>query len=205
MKKSKIVVLIIIGIFVLAGAIYYSSRPAFKIVLPQKKSIKSAERFQKEYAGVREDNGFVYKTPEEIIDILENGTGLVYLGFPECPWCQKYAELLDNMALENNFDEIYYLNIKEMRAENTEDYQKIVALLGDDLDKDEEGNPRIFVPELIAVAEGEIVGRDNTSALNTSEDGTPSEWWTEEKVAEWEAKIKIFIEKIEACNTVCNG
>ena len=42
------------------------------------------EKFAKEYDTVTSDNVFVYKDIDEIIKILEHGTGVVYLGFPEC-------------------------------------------------------------------------------------------------------------------------
>ena len=206
MKKNKILILIIIGIFVLAGAIYYSTQPAFKIPLPQvSKKLKDAEKFKEEYSEVSTQNKFVYKSLEEIIEILENGTGLIYFGFPECPWCQKYVVYLDEISREMDYDELYYFNIREARAENTTEYQKVVSLIGDSLDKDDEGNPRIFVPEVVAVKEGIIVGRDNTTSLNTKEDGTPEEWWQEERVEEIKEKLKDFIRELEFCETVCNG
>lgn len=62
-----------------------------------KSNVTDAQRFKKEYANVRDDNVFIYKSTEEIINILEHGTGIVYLGFPECPWCQAYVKFLDEV------------------------------------------------------------------------------------------------------------
>ena len=50
-----------------------------------------AKKFASEYP-VDKDNVFVYRTLEEINNILENGTGLIFLGFPECPWCRGYLQ-----------------------------------------------------------------------------------------------------------------
>ena len=40
-----------------------------------------AEKFAEEYTLVDKDNRFVYTEIDEIINILEEGTGIVYLGF----------------------------------------------------------------------------------------------------------------------------
>ena len=50
-------------------------------------------KFSKEYNSVTKENIFVYKTKEEILNILEHGTGIVYFGYPECPWCMAYVPL----------------------------------------------------------------------------------------------------------------
>ena len=53
-------------------------------------SNQDSKNFASEYTNVTEDNVFVYRNVDEIIKIMEHGTGVVYLGYPECPWCQAY-------------------------------------------------------------------------------------------------------------------
>ena len=96
-----------------------------------------ALKFKEEYSEVSDDNVFVYRDINEIIKILENGTGVVYLGFPECQWCQAYVVMLDEVAREEGLEKIYYFNILEDRKNNTEEYQKIVSILKDNLLFDE--------------------------------------------------------------------
>ena len=55
----------------------------------KKDKMSDAERFAKKY-NFTVNNVFVYRSLDEINKILENGTGVVYLGFPECPWCKGY-------------------------------------------------------------------------------------------------------------------
>ena len=121
-----------------------------------------SQKFSKEYTDVSEYNVFVYKDIDEIIKILEHGTGIVYLGFPECPWCQAYVPKLNEVADVEGLEKVYYYNIYNDRKENTEKYQKIVSILSDHLQYDEEGNKRIFVPAVIAVSDGKIVGFERT-------------------------------------------
>ena len=134
-----------------------------------------AIKFAQEYTEVGEDNIYVYRTYDEIIKILENGTGIILLGFPECPWCQRYAVYLNEVANELDFDKIYYYNILEDRKNNTEEYQNIVSIISEYLKYDEEGNKRIYVPSVIAINKGEIVGFDDETSIIT-EDITPDEY-----------------------------
>ncbi|HOV34825.1 MAG TPA: hypothetical protein PLS56_02435 [Candidatus Dojkabacteria bacterium] len=158
-----------------------------------------AKRFAEEYPGVGQDNMFVYKSIDEVIDILENGTGVVYLGFPECKWCQAYVKYLYAVAVEQNIDTIYYTNILADRKNNTEQYQKLVEILKDYLLKDEEGNPRIYVPDVTVVSNGEILGHDNeTSVITSADSGTPQEYWNEEKVQNLKEKLREMFQKLQS-------
>ena len=106
---------------------------------------------------------------------------MVFLGFPECPWCQQLVPIIQEAAQSENIDKIYYLNIKESRANNDEVYQKLVTKLQDYLPKDDDGNPRISVPDVTAYRGGQIVGRFEQEATNDGEQVTPDTYWTSER------------------------
>lgn len=161
MNKKKI--LIIIGAIILLGVILYLA-----VSTNNKKEqniTNDNERFANEYKTVTKDNVFVYRDINEIINILEKGTGVVYLGFPECPWCKAYVTYLNEVAKEQDVEKVYYYNILEDRKNNTKEYQKIIELLGDYAANDEEGNKRIYVPMVIGVNKGQIVGFDDGNSL----------------------------------------
>ena len=120
-----------------------------------------AEKFAEEYLSMPDDNVFTYATVDEIIDVLDGGSGIVYLGFPECQWCGAYVPYLNEVAKDVGISEILYYNIREDRSNNSENYQKIVELLDGYLQNDEDGNPRIYVPAVIFVNNGTIVGFDD--------------------------------------------
>ena len=150
----------------------------------EESEISDALKFREEYTEVGEDNVFLYRNADEIVRILEHGTGVVYLGFPECKWCQKYVTYLNEAAEENNITRIYYLDILEDRNNNTSEYQEIVSLLDEYLEYDEEGNKRVYVPAVIVVDGGEIVGFDDETSLDTHNLDDPEEYWTEEEVSD---------------------
>ncbi len=185
MKKKVIIGIIVLFVLAIIGVgLYFLLRD--KKEAPQ---LSDAERFAEEYTGVNSDNVFVYRNAEEIIRILKNGTGVVYLGFAECKWCQKYVTYLNEFAKENDITRIYYFDILDERANNTEAYQEIVSLLEEYLSYDEEGNKRVFVPAVIVVNQGKIVGFDDETSLDTHDLDDPEEYWTEEEVQGLEAKL----------------
>ncbi|MBQ3294762.1 thioredoxin family protein [Candidatus Saccharibacteria bacterium] len=166
-----------------------------------------AMRFSGEYSSVEVDNVFKYKTAEETKDILEHGTGVVFLGFPSCPWCQSYAKMLNDLAKEKGLTEIYYYNIHDDRENNTEIYQKFVSVLGDYLQYDNTGKKRIYVPNATFIVDGEIIGNNLETSKDTLGLQNPDDYWTEERVATWKEKIGALMEKVKSaqgCATTCN-
>ena len=139
------------------------------------------DKFISQYPKVTSGHKFVYAEPAEILEIIDGGDGVVFLGFPECPWCQQLAPIVQEAAQSENIDKIYYLNIKESRANNDEVYQKLVTKLQDYLPKDDDGNPRISVPDVTAYRGGQIVGRFEQEATNDGEQVTPDTYWTSER------------------------
>lgn len=196
MKKRNVLILVLIIVSTLLlgiSALFYF-----------KKEETDALKFSKEY-GITEENIFTYRTSTEIINILKHGTGVVYLGFPECPWCKAYVSILNEVAKENNVQKIYYFNILEDRKNNTENYQKIISLLDDNLLYDEEGNKRIYVPDITVLINGEIIGHNNETSV-IAENITPEQYWTEEKKQTLKNELKSYFEQIKehTCSDICD-
>ena len=162
-------------------------------------------KFSKEYTSVNTDNVFVYRNINEIINILDNGTGIVYLGFPECKWCQAYVPYINEVAKENNLEKIYYFNILEDRKNNTDEYMEIVNLLKFYLEYDEEGKKRVYVPAVIAVKEGKIVGFDDETSLDTKGFSEPSDYWTDKEVKDLKKNLTKMVKEVNTFTcTDCN-
>ena len=180
----------ILTMFALAGCITYSQ--------------SDARRFAAEYSTVSVDNPFVYKTGQEVIDILEHGTGVVFLGFPSCPWCQSYAGMLADVAKDAGLKTINYYNIYDARQNNTEEYQKLVSLLGANLQYDENGQRRIYVPDTVFVVDGRIVGNDLESSKDTAGESDPNNYWTEDRVNALKSRLSTYAKQVVDASTDCN-
>ena len=199
MESSKKNVYIIFGIIAVLILILSLS------FLFKKDKMSDAERFAKEY-DFTVNNVFVYRNLDEINKILENGTGVVYLGFPECPWCKGYVPYLNEVAINEHLDKIYYFNILNDRKNNTSGYKKTIELLNDYLKYDNEGNKRIYVPAVIAVNNGKIVGFDDESSLDTKGYETPEEYWKNEDLDGLKKRLSDMIKASfpSYCTSGCN-
>lgn len=136
----------------------------------------------KEYLKVDVDKNNVmkYTSIDKIIDIIKNGTGVIYLGYPECPWCRKAVPALLEVSESTSIDTIYYLNMKDVKDEDLDSdgniitekegvkgYDELLAALDSILDDytltKEDGTTvtadekRVYVPLVVFVKDGKIV------------------------------------------------
>lgn len=136
---------------------------------------------------INKNNPIKYSNYDEIIDVIKNKTGVIYLGFPECPWCRNAVPVLLDVARNNNIDTIYYLNILNERdsyvvkdgkieyakddkgndVKGTDGYLKLLNVLDKELEDyviEFEGkeyntnSKRIYAPTVIFVREGKVIG-----------------------------------------------
>jgi len=147
-----------------------------------RKELSDSEKFALEYPLVGSGNIFVYRNASEAADILEKGRGIVFIGFKECPWCQQYAVFLHDVAQEMEVEKIFYCDIKEDREKNSESYQRIVDIFHGRLQYDDEGRPRVYVPDTAIVSRGRIITHDFETSKDTLGYETPQEYWNDERV-----------------------
>ena len=200
-KPLGILTVIILGV---AGLVLASFLMMYAVIGGQE---TDAERFASEYSTVEKNNPFVYRSSDEIVDILEHGTGAVFLGFPSCAWCQAYVGYLGEVAKEKGLDTIYYYNIEQDRKDNTELYQKLVSILSSYLQYDEEGQRRIYVPNVTFVIDGKIIGNDLESSKYTAGETDPSAYWTEARVNDLKSRLGSWMQQIidtQNCSDSCN-
>ena len=137
------------------------------------------EKFLK--VDIDENNLYVYKTDEEVLDILRNGTGIIFFGFAKCSYCRTMVNLLDDLAKEYGITQINYLDIQNIRDtyeimdhtaikinNGTDGYYELLNVLSDYLTdyyiKDADGNEystgvkRLYSPTVVVVKNGSIVG-----------------------------------------------
>lgn len=94
---------------------------------------------------------------ENVISTFSNNTGIFYFGFPTCPWCRNVVETLLKVGKKENID-VYYMNPREIRTNNSEVYQQLLKKLSGNLQKNENGEETLYVPDVYFVKKGKIVG-----------------------------------------------
>ena len=194
-KLIAIISVIIILCGAVAGLWYNRQHTAEKPKTPST-NVSDAAKFKSEYPRVAADNRFVYASEDEVLRVFDSGSGVVFLGFPQCPWCQRLSEYVDRAARAEGIDKIYYLNIRDARANNNEVYQKLVKKLESYLDKDDNGKPRIFVPDVSIVKNGKIIGRYKEESTG-NDNITPDKYWTTERIERALSQLRGFMRQLK--------
>lgn len=204
-NKRLFAVMVLIIVLIIVGLVAFMITDKKEEKKDPKVTEKTdAQKFAEEYTKVTEDNVFVYASAEEIIKVMENGTGVVYLGFPECPWCQAYVVYLNEVAKEVGIEKIYYYNILEDRQNNTKDYQKMVSILEKKLEYDAEGNRRIYVPNVSFHVKGELIGNNLETAYDTKGFEKPEDYWTDEEVKDLKKTLTAYMESVDMALNACS-
>ncbi|NBK97970.1 MAG: hypothetical protein EOM50_08120 [Erysipelotrichia bacterium] len=117
-----------------------------------------------------EDHVFIEISFAKANELLEDKafTGIIYYGYPACPWCVEAVPLMNEVAKKHDLN-IYYVNKKSQDSiDHPKEEEKAVAILDAayGLDKDEEsGKPHLYVPEVIVVKKGKIIAH-NLGTIN---------------------------------------
>lgn len=180
MKKIKISLILVIAI---VGAFLIYKK--FEHINYEQKEI---DKFISEYTLLEENHVFKIINIDEAINVLNDKTGIIFFCNPGSDWCQYYAKILDDIAVENDIEKIYYTDIKEDRNINSNNYRKIVTIMQEHLDSDDTGNKRLNMPNLTFVKDGNIIANDNRTSL-VSSDTTPQEYWTRENILTFKNNI----------------
>ena len=224
MKKRIIIFILIGGLFLISGCHQQESDTLkFKHEYEQYNG-KKIEGKEARKINIDKKSSITYTSVEQIEKMVEKKESFVlYLGFPECPWCRSVVSTLLEVEKELGLDTIYYLNIKEIRdqykivdnqlqkvKEGTKDYQKLLSMFDSVLENYtlttssgevlETGEKRIYAPSIIAITSGEAVNlTDGISDKQT--DAFMN--LTEEIKKESYEKIKCAIECVAQEEKVC--
>lgn len=181
--------ILIIGAFIYIGSLDFS-----------KEKTADKEKFDQEYKMVKSDNVFVYRNVQEINAILKNGTGIIFMGFPENIWSGYYANILNETAKQLGIKEILYYNFYEDRISKNATYQSIVLKLDKYLPTLDDGTKNIYAPTLIIVKNGEIIAFDSETSFITGSI-SPEEYWdsfqTSAKVTSFERYFKEYLSEVK--------
>ena len=165
------------------------------------------------------DNKIKYLSFNEVVDVIKNQTGIIYLGFPECPWCRRVLPVFFETCQNYNIDNIYYYNALDIRdkkhldengeivtdKEGTTEYYLLVDLLKEHLTPydglNDENIKRIYFPTFVFVKDGKILGTQISSVSSyTSTKEEMTEVQKEELKSIFDNFLNQMYEKIENCN-----
>lgn len=129
---------------------------------------------------------------DDILAMLKNGTGVVFFSWIDCPWCHGYIDILNEAAINNEINVLYY-DIYDDRDANNKFYQEVQKLIEDYVDiyayetygevkkaYDTSGKVRVYVPMTIIVDKGQIIGMDYSSSMESNFEENFDKYWNEE-------------------------
>ena len=206
----------------------------------KKETMSDALKFKEEYESVNdtktssgkdirnlsipEDNPFVYKTPEDIVKLMEEKeTFAVYFGYNTCPWCRSVLPTLIDVAKDLDITKIYYVDIHDIRdtleikdgevvtsKKGSDGYYKLLEAFanvlvdytltdskGKEVKTDEK---RIYAPNVISVIDG-VAQKLDTGISELQTDGYME--LTEEMKKETYDRFKCVLECLEDVPEKC--
>ena len=159
-------------------------------------TITDAERFSKEYTAIDTDNPFVYVNSNRVLNILNNETGIILVGFSSNAWMQEYVRELYPILKENNITKVYYYDVIEDRTKKTKNFRQIEDLLSKYLKIKDMGSEYLFTPALIFVKDGKIINYDDETSL-VSFDMRPDTYWNEDAITSFHNKINTYLSEAD--------
>lgn len=169
----------VISFIFLIGSFIYLGTKDFNV---PKAKLTDPESFALEY-GISQKNLYTYKSSKDILEMLKQGSGVIFLAYPENKWSKKTAELLNEVAQENHVKELYYYNFKKDKSNNNRFYLDIVNLLKSYLPVVDMESVELRSPTVLVVLDGKILYySDETSIVRGNE--TIEKYWTSEKITE---------------------
>lgn len=122
------------------------------------------DKFKEEYEALNDSNIEVnidgnynirYLNIDEVVSFLENDTGILFFGITNDGMTRSVVETLLKVAKENKLD-LYYYNPSNI--EESEILAKMIGILNDYLQTNEDNQKVLSVPDVYFVKEGKIIG-----------------------------------------------
>lgn len=231
-KDQKMFVLIIILLVVIAGSfgVYaYKHKDEKKCKTEETDAIKFKREYE-QYNDKNYDNGkpyfkvelsnknlFKYISEEDAVKFLNEKTGIIYFGFPQCPWCRSLVPYLEEIGKKYGVEHIYYLNIMDIRdtyklednkvvvdKKGSDSYYELLKLMDKYLTKytitDEKGKEydtgvkRLYAPTTVVVKDGKIIGF-NEGTVDSQQKFVAL---TEDEIAELKEKLSNMFSQISS-------
>ena len=190
MKKYVRLCIYLVLFAILIGIFIYLGKKDFSDTSKQSDNIKFASEYN-----IDKDNPFVYSYGSQVVDIIKNKSGIIYLGFSSNDWCKYYIKYLYDVLKDNNVKKVYYYDLLKDRSKNNKHYMELEELLSDYLYKLDNGNIHVLTPALIIVKDGKIMYFDDETSIERN-NLTPDLYWTSDKVEAFKTKINTYIKEV---------
>lgn len=224
MKKNLIIITSIVVIIAVMSSvllflkndepqvIYTDDEIKFKDEYEKLNGTELSDNYILKAINIDSDNNVKYVSDDELLNVLTNGTNVIYFGWPDCNWCRTMLPILISTLKENNVDTLYYYNFKSLRTayeENNDEkkvklYEDIINIIGNDIetvfdeDSKRSGEKKMLAPTVVFIKNGNYIGL-HFKTVDSQTDANSK--LTKEEEEELKKKYKTLIESIN--NNVC--
>ena len=146
---KKLLILLFIGLITITGC--------SSIKVSNKSKMDDNDKFSLEY-NVSKKNPFKYARVHDVIDLLNDGTGIVYFADSDDEKSLYYTELILDTLNTSEINEVYYYNPSNIKENNTKNYKEIISILRNYLPEDDDSNVYLDMPNLFFVKDGKVIG-----------------------------------------------
>lgn len=216
MKKTLLALSLFI---ILTGCTTSNEQSDFKTEYEELNNKETEYNTKYKELNIPEDNLIDIVTYDELKEVLNEGTGVVYFGFPECPWCRASIVTFIEVCKEKGIDTIYYYNPKDIRdtmhldddgkivvdKKATKEYKELLTYMDSVLTPYEGLNDpsikRLYAPTYLAFKDGKAIDI-HVSTVESQSD--PYKELTKEQEKELKKAFSDLIDKTtNACNSSC--
>ncbi len=136
--------------------------------LKKTEELSSAEKFANEYS-INTNNPFEYIEYDEVVDLFDDGNGVIFFGNSDCEWCIESTKILYEVINDSEIDVVYYFNPTTISDKK---YFKLIELIDEKYNGDykEINLPSVFVVKdgnVIAYSDYSLEGADDINANKT--------------------------------------
>ncbi|MCL2560244.1 MAG: hypothetical protein FWE07_07120 [Turicibacter sp.] len=163
--------------------------------------------------GIEGDHRFYYVTMYEALQLREDESfdGILYFGFPGCPWCQAAIPVIHEASQQTGVAIFYVSRAHALREGEWNDWDAEMAWwLDEQIDMqwhdftDQGGTyrPNIFVPQIIHLRDGVVVNahRNTVDSHEIAEDDDGEFYVPELTTAEWDELLAVYIDIFSECS-----
>ena len=157
--------------------------------LDYNQNIPDNVRFATEFNKVSEDNVFTYVNSQDTYLLFNKEKAIILFGFKN-DWVNYYAKIVNEVAVSEGIDKIYYYNFLEDRNLSNGTYESIVNYLDEYVPTIDTGHKDIYAPTLVIINNKRIDFYDDETAI-MSRNITPEEYWNEYHVATKKSELEV--------------
>lgn len=148
MKKLVVLFILLIISFCISGC-----------SIKKTAELSDAEKFANEYS-VSNKNSFYYATIDEVLELFEGKSGILFLGDSDCEWSNYGVKALNNVLEKNEIEKVYYFNPKISKSKKSKKYDELCNFL-----KIEDSS----LPTLYYISEGRVIDYVDYQVNNDSD------------------------------------